>query len=90
MHEPFTQKWNGAQAFPHPPQFLGSVSTSTQRPSHAFVSGQQTHFPAMQLEPDAQAFPHSPQWEGFVEVSVQSEPHSFSSLGHAQVPPAHT
>ena len=42
---PLMQNWNFGHAFPHPPQWLVSLSTSTHAPPQSFVSGPHLHAP---------------------------------------------
>jgi hypothetical protein len=90
LHVPLTQKAPTGHAFPQPPQFATSVSTSTQLPLQLFVSGPHTHCPIWQTAPVPHAFPHPPQFAGSVVVSVQRLPHTVWVVRHAHVPPAQT
>jgi hypothetical protein len=71
---PLTQNSYVPQAFAQPPQFAGSVSTSTHAPPQEFFSGPQMQLPAWQIVPPTQNSSQPPQWVGSVCVSVQSAP----------------
>jgi hypothetical protein len=68
------QNWNAAHAFPHPPQFAGSVRTSTHAPLQSFVSEPHTQVPDWQMAPWPHAFPQVPQLVGSIDVSVHRPP----------------
>jgi hypothetical protein len=68
---------------PHPPQFVASVRTSTQRPLHTICGIGHTvlhvplpHAPVMQVRP------HRPQFAGSVDVSTQRPLHSVWKSAH--------
>jgi hypothetical protein len=67
-------------ALPHVPQFVGSVSTSTQRPLHDFVPAAQ-HAPLTHDEPAPHVVSHAPQWAALLVRSTHVEPHFVRPLG---------
>ena len=88
MHVPLTQLVPGAHAFPHPPQFLGSVSTSTHTPLQALLSGPQAQCAPTQIAPAVHCLPHAPQLLGSTAVSTHAPPHTVWLPGHWQLPDA--
>jgi hypothetical protein len=72
MQDPLLHVWPGPHAFPQPPQFFGSTSTSTHTLPHSLCSGPQAQSPLMQMNPGPHAFPHPPQLLGSTVVSVHA------------------
>jgi len=84
-----------AQAFPHPPQLLGSLLVSTSQPSctwwsqsanpgkHPASSQVLAAQPAMAFTKGPHTSPHPPQLLGSVVVSTQSGPQHDRPLAHA-------
>jgi hypothetical protein len=62
----------GLHVLPHPPQFVGSVRTSTHWSLHSFVSLPQAHAPSKHAVDEPQAWLHEPQLFGSVERSAQA------------------
>jgi hypothetical protein len=75
----------GLQALPQPPQFFGSLSTSTQALLQSLVSPPHAQAALRHEAPAPHDFPQPPQLEGSVLVSVQVEPHSASPVGQMQL-----
>jgi hypothetical protein len=66
-----------AHAFPHAPQFAGSVDVSTHAPAHVTCPDGQLvpHTPLEQIAPGEHTLPHEPQWDGSVARSTHAVPH---------------
>jgi hypothetical protein len=80
-----------AQASPHLPQLLGSLSSERHCPSQLEVSGGQAQAPFAQASPLVQASPHLPQLSGSVPVSTQVRPQVvWPGPEQLQLEPAHT
>jgi hypothetical protein len=74
LHVPLSQTWPAVQAVPQPPQWVGSVCVSTQRPEQSVSLPLQPHVPVLQVSPTAQVFPQPPQFSGSVFVSTHCAP----------------
>jgi hypothetical protein len=72
---PAWQAWPDAQAFPHVPQFAGSVCVSLQAVPQIVCPVGQPHAPAVQVWPAWQAFPQAPQFATSVWVNAHTGPH---------------
>lgn len=69
---PLRHVWPGLQCLPHPPQFVGSVRTSTHWSLHALVSPPQAQAPLRQAVVESQALPQEPQFFGSVDRSAHA------------------
>jgi hypothetical protein len=87
-HVPFTQPCAGWHCFPQPPQFRGSVRTSTHWPPQRFVSLLHEHAPFVQAVEGPHATLQSPQCAGSPARSTQKPveplPHTVWPGGHVQ------
>ena len=86
-HEPLLQESPDAHAFPHAPQFAGSLSRSVQTPLHVCAHG--VHFPLVHFSLAWHFVPHDPQ---FTLSAVRSTHDPLQTLvGHfTQVPLSQT
>ena len=77
---------------PHEPQFVLSLSVSTQLPPQSVRPGSQvdTHVPDEHTSSASHALPHDPQSDVLEVVSMHAPSQSVSPPGHAHAESAHT
>jgi len=78
-----------AQVVPQAPQFLGSLTVSTQAAPHLVAPPAQlmAHWPMEQTSPAAQAVLQAPQFLGSLAVSTHAVPHIVTPGPHAGLAP---
>jgi len=80
-HAPCEQTWVLPHAVVHFPQWVGSVSRSTQTPLQSAVPAGQPHTPCAHVSPPVQALPQAPQFLGSVFTLMQAPPQSSCCVG---------
>lgn len=88
---PATHSSSTAQRLPQPPQFRGSVRSSTQRLPHVRVPAGQVATQAPRAHrgvPPPHVVPHAPQLAGSLRVFTQPAPQSVRPGRHSHTPPA--
>lgn len=77
-------------SLPQPPQFIGSLETSTQPVAQVMSPGSHVQAPLMQVAPTKQPLPHTPQLASSTAGSTHTPLHSSGRFaGQAHTPETH-